>query len=143
MLPAGFFDLGDNGFDLGDLSALLGFVVTLTAAAYGASRWANRSLAAKMAAVIDKRTQPIQSDANGGWSLPDVARNVDLLIERQTSIGKELVDLRTYNEAAHQVLTHKVDTVANRLDDHASSPVHDRRQRQTDVPHRRRTDDKE
>lgn len=81
-----------------------------------------------IAEQLDKRTQPIQSGyENDGNSLTDISKRVSLVVDRQTSIGKELLDLRTYNEAAHEQLTHKVETIANRLDDHAASPAHDRR----------------
>jgi len=45
-------------------------------------------------AEIVKATRPIQPDANGGKSLPDVAANTLLIVERQTDIIRDLREMR-------------------------------------------------
>lgn len=96
---------------------------------------------ALIARQLDERTQPIQKDANGGLSLPDVARNVDIIMQRQDGIGREIRDLRTANDAYHELLGARVDKVSGALTGHMESSVHDRRREQSDDhPRRRRTD---
>jgi Flp pilus assembly protein TadD len=43
---------------------------------------------------IAKATKPIQPEANGGKSLPDVAANTALIVERQTDIIRDIRSLR-------------------------------------------------
>jgi hypothetical protein len=119
---------------------LFGIISSLFAFAVFVSKTLDKRIAV-IAQQLDDRTKPIQSDANGGLSLPDVARNIDILMDRQNGIGREIRDLRTANDAHHELLGARVDKVAHRLDEHAQSPVHDRRRGDApDNPRRRRTD---
>lgn len=45
-------------------------------------------------AEIGKATRPIQPEANGGKSLPDVAANTELIVQRQTDVIRDLRELR-------------------------------------------------
>ncbi len=69
----------DNVLDVGDLAIILGFAVAVVTAATGLSRWWLRQLRKTIHEEIEEYTQPIQPNANGGLSLPDVARKVEKL----------------------------------------------------------------
>jgi len=87
-----------------------------------------------LGAHVDARTAPIQPDANGGLSLPDVANATQILIDRQTQIQHSVEQLRESNDLTHRLLAQRVDGLNARLDDHASSPVHDRRRTDAGPP---------
>ena len=74
MILASFFDLNNNGIDVGDVGALIGVITALALA----GRWLVSILVNQMHDMVvkelDKATHPIQPNANGGLSLPDVAR---------------------------------------------------------------------
>ena len=48
----------------------------------------------RIATQIAEATRPIQPGANGGVSLPDVARSADLLVERQTDVIRDVRAIR-------------------------------------------------
>lgn len=76
--------------DLTTFSQWAQLMLTLTgllAAIYGVISWSNRHLERKIADEIKEATLPISAAANGGLSLPDVAR-------RTEAIEKELIELR-------------------------------------------------
>lgn len=94
----------DNVFDVGDMAIILGFAVAVVSAATGLSRWWLRQLRRTIHDEIEEYTQPIQPTANGGLSLPDVARKVekleftvDELKEDNKRIEKSLDDMRQEN----------------------------------------------
>jgi hypothetical protein len=72
-------------FDVGDLSALLGLMVLLSGMVFGVSRWWLKLLKGIIKDEIGIATAPIQPGANGGLSLPDVARKTERL-EKQMDI---------------------------------------------------------
>jgi hypothetical protein len=72
-------------FDVGDLSALLGLIVLTSGMVFGVSRWWLRLLKTIIKDEIGAATAPIQPSANGGLSLPDVARKTERL-EKQMDI---------------------------------------------------------
>ena len=81
MTLAGFFDPSNNGWDIGDVAAILGFVVLAVGAFYGFARWFSSVIRKIVSEEIQIRTQPIQPGyRNGGQSLADVAAKVDLLV---------------------------------------------------------------
>lgn len=81
MIFAGFFDPSNNGWDIGDVAAILGFIVLLVGAVYGALRWFSSVIRGIVREEVADRTQPIQPNyRNGGQSLADVAAKVDLLV---------------------------------------------------------------
>ena len=79
MLLASFFDVNNNGIDVTDLAAVLGFLALLVGSVIGLFRWSRKQLREEISEVvrceIGKATAPIQSTANGGLSLPDVAKS--------------------------------------------------------------------
>lgn len=99
-LLASIFDPGDNGFDIGDAAALLAFVGLLVGSIVGLLRWTANLVRHIVREELEEYTKPIQPTANGGLSLPDVARTsfetqrmVRLLAHRQ---GIDLDD-NTFN----------------------------------------------
>ena len=72
-------------FDVGDLSALLGLIALVAGMFFGVSRWWLRLLKTIIKDEIGAATAPIQPSANGGLSLPDVARKTERL-EKQMDI---------------------------------------------------------
>lgn len=79
MLLASFFDVNNNGIDVTDLAAVLGFLALLVGSVIGLFRWSRKQLREEISEVvrceIGKATAPIQPTANGGLSLPDVAKS--------------------------------------------------------------------
>jgi hypothetical protein len=85
---AAFFDPNGNGFDITDVSVLLGVFVVVWGAVWSAIRWNGKRVAAarareradmerRLAEQIKEATRPIQPDANGGFALADVVRTLD------------------------------------------------------------------
>ena len=133
---ADFLDPGGNGFDVADAAILLTFIIAGTSAMYGAAVFALRQLREEITDVVVKRTQPLVSGyRNDGNSLTDISNRVELIADRQSSIGREIRDLRTVNDAQHEALGLQAGRIGDRLDDHAASPVHthDTRSRSTDL----------
>lgn len=111
------------------ISGVAGFAVWV-------GKWMDKRMAL-IATQLDERTQPIQSGyTNHGNSLTDIST-------RQKAIGQELGDLRSVTEANHELLAVKIDNVNERLDAHAASNMHDRRQRNLPVDQKRRRTDTE
>lgn len=86
MIFASFFDPNSNGWDATDLATLLGLILTVVAV-LAIVRKALQATAARFTAEVrdivrdelDTYTKPIQKGANGGSSLPDVNKKVDLI----------------------------------------------------------------
>jgi hypothetical protein len=72
-------------FDVGDLSALLGLIALASGMVFGVSRWWLKIMKTLIKDEIGAATAPIQPSANGGLSLPDVARRTEKL-EKQMDI---------------------------------------------------------
>lgn len=91
MLLAGFFDVNNNGIDVTDLAAVLGFLALLVGSVIGLFRWSRRQLRDEISEVvrceINKATAPIQPTANGGLSLPDVAKSTRRLEDMMMRIA--------------------------------------------------------
>lgn len=74
---ASLFDPSDNGFDIADVATILG-VITATVLAFAGLARAFASLVRRIVREeLAVWTAPIQRGANGGYSLPDVARTSD------------------------------------------------------------------
>ncbi len=85
---AAFFDLGDDGIDLGDIALMAAFIGGLPTVILLAVLRRERTRTAKIRAaereamkkeIVDtviERTQPIQKNSNGGRSLGDLADRV-------------------------------------------------------------------
>lgn len=86
-----------NSLDIGDLAAILAFVLAVIGALTGLSRWWISQMRKIVREEIEEFTAPIQPNANGGLSLPDVAKRVTRLeetlgeIKADSSETKELL----------------------------------------------------
>ena len=78
-------------FDVGDLAAIFAFTLAVVGAATGLSRWWMKQLKRIIHDEVEEFTAPIQPTANGGLSLPDVARKVEKL---EDTIENVKVDLK-------------------------------------------------
>lgn len=77
-IVASFLDPGDNGWDVGDAAQQLGFLLLVGAVLWGLFRWfLLPQIRTIVVEEVTKATAPIQKEANGGYSLPDVARAAD------------------------------------------------------------------
>ena len=89
MIFASFFDVNNNGIDVTDLAAVLGFLALLVGSVIGLFRWSRTQLREEISEVvrceIARATAPIQPGANGGLSLPDVAKSTKRL---EVMLGK-------------------------------------------------------
>lgn len=82
-------------FDVGDLAAIFAFTLAVVGAATGLSRWWMKQLKRIIHEEVEEFTAPIQPTANGGLSLPDVARKVERL---EDTIENVKVDLKEDTE---------------------------------------------
>lgn len=86
-----------NSFDVGDLAAIFAFILAVVGALTGLSRWWISQMRKIVREEIEEFTAPIQPHANGGLSLPDVAKRVTRLedtlgeIKADSSETKELL----------------------------------------------------
>jgi len=78
MFPISWWEPGTQGaLDIGDLSAILIFLITLATTFMGINRYSMRKLKQVISSEITTATAPIHPSANGGLSLPDVARRLE------------------------------------------------------------------
>jgi len=96
-----WWEPGTPGFlDVGDLSAVLGFVIALVGAVYGVTRWWMKLMRKMMREEIEIATEPIHPNANGGLSLADVARRTTELDTEMKSMGRKVDRLsKSVNES--------------------------------------------
>ena len=87
-----------NLFDVGDLSALLGLLVLVSGIVFGVSKWWLKLMKTIIRDEIGAATAPIHPEANGGLSLPDVARKterlqqqMDIILDNQMETNQLLV----------------------------------------------------
>jgi hypothetical protein len=74
-----------NFFDVGDLSAIIGLIVLVGGVLLGVTKWWMSVMKKIIKEEIQVATAPIHPSANGGLSLPDVARRTEKL-EKQMDI---------------------------------------------------------
>lgn len=85
ILTASWWEPGTpNILDIGDVSAMLMFLIALTGAFFGVTRFWLKLLRKIIREEIGEATKPIHPSANGGLSLADVARKTNAL-EKQIS----------------------------------------------------------
>ena len=82
-----------------ELATIVGGLIALLAALGAVLRYLNRKQSEQIIAHVMEATYPISPAANGGLSLPDVARRTEL-IERDVAQIKGQIDLlvRIYTE---------------------------------------------
>lgn len=89
-LAASWWEPGTpNYLDIGDVSAILMFLIALTGAFFGVTRFWLKLLRRVIREEIEVATQPIHPNANGGLSLADVARKTNQLESQLTDISKD------------------------------------------------------
>lgn len=81
-------------FDVGDLSAILLLLTTAVSIVIAISRWWMKQLKKVINEEISEATRPIQPTANGGLSLPDVARKVDRLENTLEQVMRDNLETR-------------------------------------------------
>jgi hypothetical protein len=105
-MTANWWEPGQSGqLDIGDLSALFMFFLAVVGAVTALSRWWLKQLRKMIREEVQEFTKPIQPTANGGLSLPDVARRVD-------SMEKSIGDLRDITEENKDLLVKLALTLA-------------------------------
>lgn len=89
-LAASWWEPGTpNYLDIGDVSAILMFLIALTGAFFGVTRFWLKLLRRIIREEIEVATEPIHPNANGGLSLADVARKTNSLEAQLTTIEQE------------------------------------------------------
>lgn len=77
---ANWWEPGQNGtLDVGDVSAILMFLLAVIGSVAAFNKWWLKKIHAMIRKEVEEFTKPIQPSANGGLSLPDVSRKVDIL----------------------------------------------------------------
>jgi hypothetical protein len=90
MTTANWWEPGTPGFfDIGDASAVLGFLIAISGVLFGVSRWWLKMMRKMMREEITEATAPIHPSANGGLSLADVARKTDKLEQDLCGLDKK------------------------------------------------------
>jgi hypothetical protein len=80
ILAASWWEPGTpNTLDIGDVSAMLMFLIALTGAFFGVTRFWLKLLRKIIREEVGEATKPIHPAANGGLSLADVARKTNKL----------------------------------------------------------------
>lgn len=94
-LAASWWEPGTpNYLDIGDVSAILMFLIALTGAFFGVTRFWLKLLRRIIREEIEVATEPIHPNANGGLSLADVARKTNSLETQLTNIEKETLETK-------------------------------------------------
>ena len=103
---ASILDPGDNGYDINDLSILLGIIITISITTATVVRWNAARVArvrAKERADLEQRildaiaehTKPIQPGyRNGGESLGDIGAFARILMDRQVDVIRDVRAVR-------------------------------------------------
>ena len=91
QVPASFWDPGDNGYDVGDAGTLLVFLVGVAGVLWATTKFLLLpQIHSMVVEEVTKATAPIQVGANGGYSLPDVARKGDWTGEALKAIADHM-----------------------------------------------------
>lgn len=94
-LAASWWEPGTpNYLDIGDVSAILMFLIALTGAFFGVTRFWLKLLRRIIREEIEIATEPIHPNANGGLSLADVARKTAALETQLTDLQKDTKDTK-------------------------------------------------
>jgi hypothetical protein len=80
--------------EIGDISAVVVFLITLTGAFFAVTKFWLKLLRRIIREEIEVATQPIHPAANGGLSLADVARKTNRLEEQLTEMHKDSLETK-------------------------------------------------
>lgn len=83
-----------NFLDIGDVSAILVFLITLTGAFFAVTRFWLKLLRRIIREEIEIATEPIHPNSNGGLSLADVARKTSRLEEQLSEMHKDNLETK-------------------------------------------------
>lgn len=75
-----------NIFDIGDMAAFFGLLIAGSTVVFGITRWWMKLMRKMVKEELTIATAQIQPHANGGLSLPDVARKTDKLEQRMNEL---------------------------------------------------------
>jgi hypothetical protein len=107
LLVSSWWEPGTKGsLDIGDLSVMLTFVLTLCGAIFGVMRWWSKRLRGMIKEEIGVATEPIHPNSNGGLSLADVARRTERLEEALGGMREEQQEMK---DLLLRVLAHSMD----------------------------------
>lgn len=96
LLTQSWWEPGSRGIlDIGDLAAMLAFITAVIGSAAALSRWWMKQLKSTIHEEVESYTKPIQPTANGGLSLPDVARKVEKL---ENTVENIKIDIKEDNQ---------------------------------------------
>jgi hypothetical protein len=89
-----------GSLDVGDLSAILGFLMAVAGAVYGTTRWWLKLMRTLVREEIEIATEPIHPNSNGGLSLADVARRTSDLDSEMKAMSRKVDRLsKSVNES--------------------------------------------
>lgn len=105
ILAASWWEPGTpNTLDIGDVSAMLGLLVLAGGILMGITRWWMKLMRKMMKEEIAVATAPIHPNANGGLSLPDVARKTEKLEAHLCSLESKVSEISTQNQETKDLL---------------------------------------
>lgn len=93
-----------NTLDVGDVSALLGLLVLSGGILMGITRWWMKLMRKMMKEEIAVATAPIHPNANGGLSLPDVARKTEKLEAHLCSLEDKVTKISEQHQETKDLL---------------------------------------
>lgn len=112
--------------DVGDVSAILIFLIALVGAWRGLTKWWARELRTMVREivvdVVGEYTKPIQPDANGGYSLPDLAKELQNVNATIVEVARVAHDTRT---TFYEYLAQRAAVTATNEDSTISVTLHD------------------
>lgn len=94
FISENWWEPGSLGFDVGDATAILVFIITAVTVFRGITKWWIKQLKSIIKEEIGIATVQIQPNANGGLSLPDVARKVTKLDRAIKDIKIDTLELK-------------------------------------------------
>ena len=98
LAASNWWEPGQNGtLDIGDISAIFMFFLAVVGAVTALSRWWLKQLRVMIREEVEEFTKPIQPTANGGKSLPDIAR-------RGETLDQMMCDLKQSQDETREML---------------------------------------
>lgn len=100
ILAASWWEPGSTDMlDVGDVSAILIFLIALVGAWRGLTKWWAKELRTMVREivvdVVGEYTKPIQPDGNGGYSLPDVVKELRDVKASVVEVARVASDTKT------------------------------------------------
>lgn len=77
-----------NVFDIGDMAAFFGLLIAGSTVVFGVTRWWMKIMRKMVREELTTATAQIQPHANGGLSLPDIARRTEKLENQMNNLCK-------------------------------------------------------